>query len=162
MAHNQYSNTVVPDLVEPCKKVFIGEIADRAYEQITIGSMASYSKTIAEDDVITFAHLCGDFNPIHLDSDFASRTTFRRRIVHGMLINSLISTVLGTKLPGANTIYISQNSKFLAPAFIGDVLTATVEVIEKRDEKHIIIFKTIVTNQFENQLTVGEAIVKKM
>ncbi|TCO77976.1 MaoC family dehydratase [Marinisporobacter balticus] len=135
---------------------------DMPYEQICIGDKASFSKVIEEGHLASFADITGDFNPIHLDSDFAARTRFKKRIVHGMLTNSLISAVLGTKLPGMNTLYLSQNSKFVAPAFIGDELTATVEVKEKKDEKKLIILKTVVTNQLGNEISIGEAIVKKM
>ncbi|QZY55135.1 MaoC family dehydratase [Crassaminicella profunda] len=135
---------------------------DKPYEEICIGDKASFSKVIKEDHISSFANITGDFNPIHLDSDFAAKTRFKKRIVHGMLTNSLISAVLGTKLPGMNTLYLSQNSKFVAPAYIGDELTATVEVKEKRDAKKIIVLETVVTNQLGKQISIGEAIVKKM
>lgn len=135
---------------------------DTPYEEICIGDKASFSKIIKEDHIDSFADITGDFNPIHLDSEFAAKTRFKKRIVHGMLTNSLVSAVLGTKLPGMNTLYLSQNSKFVAPAFIGDELTATVEVKEKKDEKKIIILETVVTNQLGNKISIGEAIVKKM
>ncbi|WP_129596622.1 MaoC family dehydratase [Anaerophilus nitritogenes] len=137
-------------------------MTEKSYKEITIGESASFTKVIEESDISSFASVTGDFNPIHLDSKFAAKTMFKKRIVHGMLTNSLISAVLGTKLPGINTLYLSQNTKFIAPAFIGDELTATVEVKEKRDEKNIIILETIVTNQFGNKISVGEATVKKM
>ncbi|MCT4605813.1 MAG: MaoC family dehydratase [Marinisporobacter sp.] len=135
---------------------------DHPYEKICIGDSASLSKIIEEEHIANFADISGDFNPIHLDSKFASKTMFKKRIVHGMLTNSLISAVLGTKLPGINTLYLSQNSKFVAPAYIGDKLTATVKVKEKKDDKKLIILDTIVTNQLGKQISIGEAIVKKM
>lgn len=137
-------------------------VADIPYEQIKIGEKASFSKTITQEDVSKFAELTGDFNPIHIDDEFASKSMFKKRIAHGMLTSSLISVVLGTKLPGANTLYLSQNLKFLAPCYIGDTLTATVEVVDKKDDKNYSILKTIVTNQLGINLVHGEAVVKKM
>ncbi|QEK12937.1 MaoC family dehydratase [Crassaminicella thermophila] len=137
-------------------------VIDKKYEEIKIGDTASLSKIITEEDITGFANVTGDYNPIHLDTDFASKTMFKKRIAHGMLTSSLISAVLGTELPGANTLYLSQNMKFLAPAYIGDQLTAVVEVKEKRDEKRILILKTIVRNQSGTEIVSGEAVVKKM
>ncbi|QEK11125.1 MaoC family dehydratase [Crassaminicella thermophila] len=137
-------------------------IIDRPYEEITIGEKASLSKNITDNDIRKFASITGDFNPIHIDDTFASKTIFKKRIAHGMLTSSLISAVLGTKLPGVNTLYLSQSLKFLAPCFIGDTLTATVQVIDKKDEKQILILKTVVTNQSNTEIVIGEAVVKKM
>ncbi|MBF8983200.1 MaoC family dehydratase [Lutibacter sp. B2] len=136
--------------------------AEKRYEEIMIGEKASVSKIITESDISGFANISGDYNPIHLNAEYASKTRFKKRIAHGMLTSSLISAVLGTQLPGENTLYLSQNVKFLAPAYIGDHLTATVEVKEKRDEKKIIILNTIVKNQLGNEILAGEAVVKKM
>ncbi|MCT4606102.1 MAG: MaoC family dehydratase [Marinisporobacter sp.] len=137
-------------------------VADKKYEEMEIGQTASLSKTITNEDIIQFATISGDRNPIHIDDHFALKSRFKKRIAHGMLTSSLISAVLGTELPGANTLYLSQNMKFLAPAYIGDELTASVEVMEKRDEKKLIILKTIVKNQSGNKILTGQAVVKKM
>lgn len=137
-------------------------VLDLSFDEINIGDKASLEKTIMDDDIKKFAELTGDYNPIHLDADFASKSMFKKRIAHGMLTGSLISAVLGTKLPGMNTLYLSQNLKFTAPAYIGDTLTATVEVIEKKDAKQILILKTVVSNQSGKDVVVGEAVVKKM
>lgn len=137
-------------------------ITDVKYEEIRIGDKTCIAKTITEDSIVKFADITGDFNPIHLDDAFASKTMFKKRIAHGMLTSSFISAVLGTKLPGANTLYLGQSLKFLAPVFIGDQLTTSVEVKEKKDEKKIIVLKTTVTNQLGKEIVTGEAIVKKM
>lgn len=136
-------------------------VADRPFEEINVGDKASFSKTISEGDVYNFAGIVGDFNPIHVNKDFASKNHFKRRIVHGMLVASLISTVLGTALPGVNTVYLSQEVKFLAPAFLGDTLTAEVEVLEKKDDKKILTLKTTVRNQEGTLLVDGQAKVMK-
>jgi 3-hydroxybutyryl-CoA dehydratase len=98
----------------------------------TVGQRAFMKKRFNEEDVKLFANISGDINPIHLDENFAKRTRFKRRIVHGLLVASLISSVLGTKLPGAGTIYLRQELRFLAPVYIGEGVTAEV-VVESFD-----------------------------
>ena len=117
------------------------------FADIAIGDTASFSKTITEHDVYAFAGLSGNFNPVHVDEEFARNTRFKGRIAHGLLAAGLISTVIGTALPGANAIYLAQELVFKSPVMLGDTLTALVEVIEKIDAKKLIIFQTSVTNQ---------------
>jgi 3-hydroxybutyryl-CoA dehydratase len=131
------------------------------YEDIQIGDTAVFSKTITDFDIYQFAGLTGDFNPMHIDNEFAKDTFFKERIAHGLLTGSFISTVLGMKLPGPNSIYLSQNFKFLAPVKIGDTVKATVEVVEKRDDKKIIKLITQVYNQRMEMVVDGEAVVMK-
>lgn len=131
------------------------------YEDIQIGDTAVFSKTITDYDIYQFAGLTGDFNPMHIDNEFAKGTFFKERIAHGLLTGSFISTVLGMKLPGPNSIYLSQNFKFLAPVKIGDTVKATVEVTEKRDDKKIIKLITKVFNQRMEMVVDGEAVVMK-
>ena len=131
------------------------------YEDIQIGDTDSFTKTITEYDIVQFARLTGDFNPVHLDHAYAKTTPFKERIAHGILSGSIISTVLGMRLPGPNTIYLSQNFKFLLPVKIGDTIKAHVEVVEKRDEKKIIKLKTKVINQRQEVVVDGEAVVMK-
>ncbi len=132
-----------------------------AYEEIQVGDTDSFTKTITDYDIVQFARLTGDFNPVHLDSEYAKKTLFKERIAHGILSGSIISTVLGMRLPGPNTIYLSQNFKFLAPVKIGDTIKANVEVVEKRDDKKLIKLKTQVKNQHEETVVDGEAVVMK-
>lgn len=131
------------------------------YEDIKIGDVAEVSKTITEYDVYAFAGITGDFNPVHVNKEFAEKTMFKGQIAHGMLTASFISTVLGTKLPAENTIYLGQNIKFLAPVRLGDTITARVEVVEKRDDKHIIKLKTQVFNQKGELVVDGDAVTLK-
>ncbi len=131
------------------------------YEDIQIGDSAVFSKTVSEFDIYQFAGLTGDFNPMHIDGEFAKKTFFKERIAHGLLTGSFISTVLGMKLPGPNSIYLSQNFKFTAPVKIGDSIKAIVEVLEKRDDKKLIKLKTQVLNQREEIVVDGEALVMK-
>ncbi|MCH4173122.1 MULTISPECIES: MaoC family dehydratase [Veillonellaceae] len=131
------------------------------YEDIHVGDKASLSKTISEYDVYAFAGVTGDFNPVHVNAEFAKNSLFKQRIAHGMISAGLISAVLGTELPGIDTIYMNQELSFLAPVLYGDTLTATVECIEKDDKKHRIIFHTTVTNQNDKLVTDGKARVMK-
>ncbi|MDQ0200728.1 MaoC family dehydratase [Neobacillus ginsengisoli] len=132
-----------------------------AYEDIQIGDSAVFSKTISEFDIYQFAGLTGDFNPMHIDEEFAKKTFFKERIAHGLLTGSFISTVLGMKLPGPNSIYLSQNFTFTAPVKMGDTIKAIVEVVEKRDDKKLIKLKTQIWNQREEMVVDGEALVMK-
>jgi 3-hydroxybutyryl-CoA dehydratase len=131
------------------------------YEDIQVGDIAEYSKAITEKEVYMFAEVSGDYNPVHVDPEFAKSSMFGKQIAHGILSGSLISTVLGTKLPAEDTIYLGQNFKFKAPVYFGDVLTARVEVTEKRDDKHIIKLKTQVLNQNNEVVVDGEAVTMK-
>lgn len=98
------------------------------FEDLSVGMEASYAKTITNDDILAFAGLSGDVNPVHLSDEFAASTIFKKRIAHGFLTGSLFSTVLGTKLPGPGCIYLSQSMKFKAPVYIGDEVVATLKV----------------------------------
>jgi 3-hydroxybutyryl-CoA dehydratase len=98
------------------------------FEDLKLGQKASFAKTITDADILMFTAVSGDTNPVHINAEAAERTMFKQRIAHGMLSASLISTVLGTKLPGPGTIYLSQNLKFRAPVTIGATVTATVEI----------------------------------
>lgn len=97
-------------------------------EDLSEGMSESFSKTITDDDVKTFAEISGDNNPVHLNDDYAATTVFKKRIVHGMFSAALISTVAGTKLPGPGAIYVDQQIKFRKPVYIGDTATATITV----------------------------------
>ena len=97
-------------------------------EDLAPGMTALYAKTVTDADIVLFAGISGDVNPVHLNQEFADRTMFRGRIAHGMLTASFISTVIGTKLPGPGCIYVSQNLKFKAPVRIGDTVNARVTV----------------------------------
>lgn len=134
---------------------------DVQFADIQIGDTASLSKTVAECDVYAFAGITGDFNPVHINEEFAKGTMFHGRIAHGMLSAGFISAVLGTQLPGINTIYLGQELSFKAPVRIGDTVTAAVEVIEKNEAKHRLVLKTTVTTQTGLVVVDGKAYVIK-
>ena len=129
-------------------------IADRAgycFEDVDEGMTAVISKTITEADIVLFAGISMDTNPLHLDEDYATGTRFKGRIAHGMLGASLISAVFGTKLPGPGAIYVSQNLRFKAPVRIGDTLVASVTAAHLVPEKRRVEFTT--------QVRVGDTVV---
>lgn len=129
----------------------------RKYEEINLGDTGSVSKTVTEADVILYAGITGDNNPVHVNDVEAKASRFGQRIAHGMLSAGFISAVLGTCLPGKGTIYMGQTLKFLRPVHIGDTVTAIAEAVEKNDEKRQIRFKTIVKNQDDKIVIDGEA-----
>ena len=125
------------------------------------GTCESFSKTITEGDVNLFAGITGDFNPLHINEEEAKKTVFKSRIAHGMLTGSLISTVIGTKMPGPGTIYLEQNLKFIKPVYINDTVTAIVKVTDIINvEKGIYRLETIIMNSKGEIVTEGYAIVK--
>ncbi len=124
-----------------------------------IGDTASLSKTITDDDIRHFADLLGDHNGVHLNDDFARNTRFGRRIAHGMLSASLISTCIGTKMPGNGAVYLSQTFKFVAPVYPGDTVTARVTITKIREDKPIFTLETVCFNQHEEPVVKGEAVV---
>ena len=109
-----------------------------------LGASASLDKTVTEADVVAFAAVSLDANPVHLDEAYAATTRFGGRIAHGMLAASLVSAVLGTRLPGPGTIYLSQTLAFKGPVRLGDTITATVTVKAIKDGKPIVTLDTIV------------------
>jgi len=105
------------------------------FEDLTVGLTETFSKTVSSSDVVGFAEVTGDRNPIHLSEHFAAHTMFGTRIAHGLYTASLISALLGTRLPGPGAIYISQTLNFRAPVRIGDTVVVTVTVVELMVEK---------------------------
>lgn len=115
------------------------------YEDLEVGQSSSYAKTITDADIVLFAGVSGDTNPVHLDDEFAATTRFGHRIAHGMLTAAFISTVLGTKLPGPGAIYLKQNLKFMAPVKVGDTVVATATIDELFPKHNRATMKTVVT-----------------
>lgn len=105
------------------------------FDDLSMGMAETYCKTVKSSDVVGFAEITWDRNPVHLSEHFAAKTPFKGRIVHGLYTASLISAVIGTRLPGPGAIYVSQTLKFLAPVKIGDTVDATVEVVELNAER---------------------------
>ena len=129
-------------------------------KNLKVGDKASLSRIFTDKDVINFSEISTDTNPIHLDETYASSTVFGKRIVHGMLVASLFSALIGVELPGEGSIYLGQTLSFKAPVLIGDQVTASVEIIGIREDKPIITLRTICINKDGKVLIEGEAVVK--
>ena len=127
--------------------------------KLNVGDTAEITRTIDQSDIQAFADVTGDHNPIHVDEEFAKTTRFGRRIAHGMLTASLISSVLANKLPGEGSIYLGQTLQFVAPVFPGDEITARVTVTEIREGRGIAKLETICLNQRKEIVIRGEATV---
>ncbi|GEN26778.1 phosphate acetyltransferase [Halovibrio variabilis] len=134
-----------------------GFIENRTLDEIQIGDQAHLEKRLTMEDIKLFAIMSGDVNPAHVDDEFAKSSTFHEVIAHGMWGGALISTVLGTQLPGPGTIYLGQTLAFKAPVTLGDVLKVSVKAVEKNEEKHHIRFDCRCENQKGEAVIEGEA-----
>jgi 3-hydroxybutyryl-CoA dehydratase len=124
-----------------------------------VGDSASYTQTISEAHVALFIGAVGDTNPLHVDSEYAQKSRFGARIAQGILVAGLISTAIGTRLPGPGAIYLGQSLRFLKPTYLGDTITATVTVRAIRPDKPILSLETACTNQKGERVIEGEATV---
>lgn len=124
-----------------------------------IGEKAEMIKSFTQEEVNNFIKISLDNNPIHYDKDYASSTIFEKPIVHGMLVSSLISAVIGTKLPGKGTIYLGQNLKFVKPVYVNEKIKAVVEVLNKKEQKPIYTLLTTCFNEKGEEVIKGEAVI---
>lgn len=124
-----------------------------------VGDSASYTQTISEAHVALFIGAVGDTNPLHVDAEYAKKSRFEARIAQGILVAGLISTAIGTRLPGPGAIYLGQSLRFLKPTYLGDTITATVTVRAIRPDKPILSLETVCTNQKGERVIEGEATV---
>ena len=129
---------------------------------IKVGDVFSTSREVTDELIRKFADVSGDYNPIHLDDEFAAKTRFGRRIAHGMLSGAFISAVLGTEFKDRKIVYLSQTMKFTAPVFLGDTVTTTATVKGIREEKGIVTLETVCTNQNGEVTVKGESAVMVM
>jgi 3-hydroxybutyryl-CoA dehydratase len=127
-------------------------------EDIQVGEKATFGKTVTEADVFAFAGITGDFNPIHVNVEFAKNSFFGKRVAHGMLTASLIDQTL-TNIGGLGTIHLTQSVKFMAPVFIGDTVTVVSEVVSKDGARNRMTVKSTVTNQDGKTVLEGEALI---
>jgi len=134
-------------------------LVNRTFDELSIGETASLRRLVNPDDIKLFAAVSGDVNPAHLDAQYAAGDIFGHVVIHGMWTGALISTLLGTQLPGPGTIYLGQDLRFRKPVSPGDTITATVSVQEKRADKRIVLFDTRCTNQDGQEVLTGTATV---
>ena len=123
------------------------ELSEYTFDEIEIGLTKQFQITITESMVDDFAKLVGDFSPIHMDQDYASATTFQKRVVHGMLLASFLSKIDGMYLPGKHALYFSQSLDFRQPCFISDKITISSRVIDKSTSTKILKIESKITNQ---------------
>ena len=128
------------------------------FEDLKVGQTAIYARTLTDADIVLFAGISGDTNPVHINEVFASSTMFSGRIAHGLLTASFISTVIGTRLPGPGAIYVSQSLRFKAPVRVGDTLEARATITELLAEKRRATLSTVVSVG-DKVVLEGEAIV---
>lgn len=129
------------------------------FEDLKVGMKDQTQKTITEADVLLFSGVSTDTNPLHISEEAAKKGIFKSRVAHGMLVASLISAVLGTKLPGEGTIYLGQELKFKRPVYLGNTITAICEITELIPEKSLVILNTICVNQDGVEVISGKATV---
>lgn len=132
-------------------------LENRPYDELNIGDSATFEKTLTEKELVLFAAVSGDVNPVHLDEAFAKTSMFGERIAHGMWSGSLISAALATVLPGPGTIYLGQELSFRRPVKLGDTLTVTLVVKDKMDSKKMVELDCLVTNQNGEKVVLGVA-----
>ncbi len=129
----------------------------KTIDQINVGDTAFQEVVITEKYVETFGKITNDFNPAHFDSDYASKTIFKKRISHGMYVGSLFSKVFGMDLPGNGAIYIAQNLRFRRPVYFGDSIKALVTVTDINIDKNRVYFECIAYNQNNEKVIIGDA-----
>ena len=129
-------------------------------KMLKIGDKALLMKSFSEEEVQQFAETSTDKNPLHLDKDYGNSSIFGQRVVHGILVASLFSGLIGMELPGRGSIYLGQNLAFRAPVAIGEQVTASVEIIKIREDKPIVTLRTVCTNSAGEVAIEGEAVVK--
>lgn len=127
-------------------------------ETLAVGDEGRFSKVISEEDVFRFAHISGDFNPLHVDEEYARRSIFKQRVAHGILTAGIISTVLGSEIPGVGTIFSELNIRFLKPVYFGDTMTAIATVIEIINPKRVRLMVAC-RNQHGEDVAIGNAVV---
>lgn len=130
-----------------------------AFARLAVGQSATMAKTVTEADIVLFAGVTGDFNPVHVDAVAAAASSFGGRIAHGMLSAGFISATIAMRLPGPGTIYLSQSLRFTAPVRAGDTITARVEVLELVPKRRRVRLATVCTNQDGVAVLDGEAVV---
>lgn len=135
----------------------MSRLVNHVFEDIEIGQVAEYTKRVDERDIILFAEVSGDVNPLHIDAGFAATTPFGERIAHGMLTGALISAALALELPGPGTVYLGQTLRFRRPVKIGDEITVKLEVVEKNRDKGIVTLATTALNQDGQRVVTGTA-----
>jgi len=133
------------------------ELTNYTFDEIQLGQKARYSKRIEENDILLFAHVSGDVNPVHLNAEFAASTRFKEPIAHGMLTGAIVSAAIAMELPGPGSIYLGQSLRFRLPVKPGDTITIELEVLEKTEKLHSVKLACKAVNQSGKVVASGEA-----
>ena len=133
------------------------QFSEYVLDDIEIGQKEKFEVVVTESMVNAFADISGDYNPLHVDENYANSTNFKQRVCHGMLLASFFSRLVGMYLPGKNALYFSQSVKFVSPCFIDDKIHVEGEVLEKSNASRIITLKTTITNDSGQCLVDGQA-----
>lgn len=144
-------------LAEPWNLPAMENLTNYTFDELSLGQSAEYRKQITERDLVLFAEVSGDINPLHLDADYAAGTDFGERIAHGMLTGALISAALALELPGPGTVYLGQSLRFRRPVKIGDTISVQLEVTEKHDGKGFVTLECKALNQDGKVVVTGTA-----
>ncbi len=134
-------------------------ITAKSFDEIKMGEKEFFSKTFTEADLGLYSGITGDFNPLHMDVEYAKQSRFGERVVHGILVVGLASSVLGMKLPGIGTIILDMTFRFIAPVKIGDTITVEAKVVDKIERKKFVKFDTIFRNQKGEEVIKGDTLV---
>lgn len=133
-------------------------IQPRTRDTISVGDTGEFKKRVTEEDVFSFANISGDYNPLHVDEDYAERSVFKQRIAHGILTAGIISTVLGSEIPGVGTIFVELHVRFQKPVYFGDLVTATATVTEIINPKRVRMLVAC-RNAKGEDVAIGNAVV---
>ncbi len=134
------------------------KLKPRTRETLRVGDSGTFSKTISEQDVFSFAHISGDYNPLHIDEEYARRSVFEHRVAHGILTAGIISTVLGSEIPGVGTIFVELHIRFLKPVYFGDTVSAIATVTEIVNPKRVRLMVAC-QNGAGQDVAIGHAVV---
>jgi acyl dehydratase len=132
-------------------------LTNYTFQEITVGQTATYQREVTDRDILLFAAISGDVNPLHLDDDFAANTRFGRRIAHGMITGALVSAALALELPGPGTVYLSQDLRFRLPVHPGDSISVELTVTEKQERRGLVRLDCNVVNQDGKRVATGAA-----
>lgn len=122
-------------------------LENKTYDELQVGDSATFTRTLTQQDIWLYACLSGDYNPVHLDEEYAKTTVFKGTVAHGMFCASLLSAAVANQLPGPGSIFLSQEFKLRNPARVGDVLSGEIKLIEKKRLKNIVLVECVIKNQ---------------
>lgn len=130
-------------------------LENKTYDELQVGDSATFSRTLTQEDIWLYAYVSGDYNPIHLDQEYAKTTIFKGTVGHGMFYAAMLSSAVANLLPGPGTIFLSQEFKLRNPARVGDVLRGEIKLVEKKRLKNIVLIECIIKNQDEKTVFSG-------